>query len=103
GFLLIGSGLFLLNVDLQPTGFLRTITLGGGTALLLLVLVNFERQQRILAPKWLVHLGATSYSLYLWHLLIIYGFGWAWYSKAPLPLRPLAPILAVFLAVVWAW
>ena len=102
GILLVGLGLGKIQVDPNHGTLARSLTLGGGIALGFLALMVFEKQRQVLSSKWLVGLGDASYSLYLWHLPVVYSFGWVWYSKAPLTAKPLGPFLAVGLAIIWA-
>ena len=74
--LLGGVGFFGLGIaeDLhQVVGPASSTHLGYGLASMLVVLgvVELERQERLLTPRALLRLGGASYSLYITHLLVI--------------------------------
>ena len=56
------------------SGLPRTVTFGLGSAALLYALVSFELRGRFIFPRVMQQLGDASYSIYLWHLLILTVF-----------------------------
>lgn len=74
--LVIGLGLFFgtgVASDLMPSmpSVLEYSLYGLGSALALLGGVEIERSQGLQAPRWLVALGAASFSIYLTHMLTL--------------------------------
>jgi len=56
------------------SGLPRTATFGTGGAALLYALVSLELRGRFVLPRMMQRLGDASYSIYLWHLLILTVF-----------------------------
>jgi exopolysaccharide production protein ExoZ len=52
-------------------GLPRTVTFGLGSAALLYALVSYEVAERFILPRFMHALGNISYSIYLWHMLIL--------------------------------
>ncbi|TDP74616.1 acyltransferase family protein [Roseateles toxinivorans] len=42
-----------------------------GSGMMILGAVRLEQQDRLQLPAWLLHLGTASYSIYLWHVIVI--------------------------------
>jgi peptidoglycan/LPS O-acetylase OafA/YrhL len=55
----------------------RPFAVGLPMALLVYSVLGLERHHRLLAPRWLRAQGDASYSLYLWHVLVLGGIGFA--------------------------
>lgn len=76
-----------------PQGALRAFTLGLGGAATVLLAAAAEDLARWRAPAWAVALGASSYTLYLAHVLFWSLFGYwgigAWITTWSAPLRGL--------------
>jgi exopolysaccharide production protein ExoZ len=64
--------------ELERDGFLRPFCYGLPAILLLHAAVCMEKKIAIFPPRYLVLIGDASYSIYLWHILAIFGFGWVW-------------------------
>lgn len=113
--LLLGVGIVLLAVAvvfasqidatfLQP--WYRTLFIGPSAALIVLGAIGLERQHRLVAPRLLQYLGDASYSIYLWHVLVLVAAGRviAWLLPGTgglhVILLLLAPIAAVVASVV---
>ncbi len=69
-FVFYGVG-FYIDVKNGP---LRVLTLGGGSFFLVLVVLNLEHFNIFKSKGFIVDLGASSYSLYLSHLIFIQFF-----------------------------
>ena len=53
----------------------RTVAIGPPCALIVLGAIGLERRHRFVAPKRLQYLGDASYSIYLWHTLLLVTAG----------------------------
>ena len=53
----------------------RTVAIGPPAALVVLGAIGLERRKQFLAPRVLQYLGDASYSIYLWHTLILVAAG----------------------------
>ncbi len=56
-------------------GWYRAVVVGGLLAVFVYGVVGLEATDRLVAPRWLQTLGDASYSLYLWHVLILAAMG----------------------------
>jgi exopolysaccharide production protein ExoZ len=86
-----------------PQGAVRAFTLGLGGACIVMLTVVLEQTGAVRAPRWMIALGASSYTLYLahvifWSLFSVWGIG-AWLSKLPPPLRSAGFWLSVGICV----
>jgi exopolysaccharide production protein ExoZ len=61
--------------DVTLDHWYRTITVGPAAALIVLGAVGVERQRRLVASPRLQYIGDASYSIYLWHLLLLVTAG----------------------------
>lgn len=82
--LVLGSGAILLVVGVVfATGidpiwlnpWYRAVAIGPPAALIVLGVIGLERQHRLVAPRILQYLGDASYSIYLWHVLVLVAAG----------------------------
>lgn len=113
--LLLGVGIILLVIGigfasridatwLQP--WYRALVIGPPAALIVLGAIGLERQHRLVAPRLLQYLGDASYSIYLWHVLVLVVAGrvlaWLLPDTGGLHVALLitAPIVAVIVSVV---
>src|SRR5205085_2090815 len=53
----------------------RTLTLGPAAALIVLGAIGLEKRRRFVAPQRLQYVGDASYSIYLWHTLLLVAAG----------------------------
>lgn len=56
----------------------RVLMLGAPTALVMLALLQWERDGKLSYPRWLCSIGDASYSLYLLHSLLFSAMGKLW-------------------------
>ena len=79
---LIGNGLLWLafaryGLDLNTASqALRTVAILVPSALLVYSAVALETTKALRAPGWLIAIGNASYSLYLWHIAILFALGY---------------------------
>jgi exopolysaccharide production protein ExoZ len=90
------AGTYLDSSGQWINGYPRVATFGVGSALLIYSVVAAERSGASF-PGWLLYLGDISYSLYIWHLLIL-----AWLSSFGGLAWPDAVVMPVWLAVILA-
>lgn len=64
-------------------GWYRAVVVGGLLAVFVYGVVGLEAADRLVAPRWLRTLGDASYSLYLWHVLILAAVGRFVLSRLP--------------------
>jgi exopolysaccharide production protein ExoZ len=106
--LLSGAILFLVgcwvNKQLGNWGYgWRAVLFGPSAALVVYGLVDIEKRGVVLFPRWLERVGDASYSIYIWHyMLIMVMLSFA--AKHHLPERmPGWSIVAAIIAVCVAW
>lgn len=69
--------------DAVGGGWYRAVVVGGLLAVFVYGVVGLEATDRLVAPRWLQALGDASYSLYLWHVLILAAMGRFLLSRLP--------------------
>jgi peptidoglycan/LPS O-acetylase OafA/YrhL len=81
---LLGGGIVLMAVGvvIAPSidstnldSWYRLIVIGPAAALIVLGAIGLERQRRLIAPRLMQYLGDASYSIYLWHTLLLVAAG----------------------------
>jgi len=97
------SALFFLAGAMFATkgalmGWLRVETYGLGAAFLIYAVVTLEARD-VAFPRYLVRLGDASYSLYIWHYLLIQLLATASESSGLIEILPLR--LRPFLVLAW--
>lgn len=109
---LLGAGIVLITVAVTyASGFdealldswFRVVAVGPPAALIVLGAIGLERQRRLIAPAGLQYIGDASYSIYLWHTLLLVAAGRLMVLVLPPP-NPLHVVLliAIPIAVVVA-
>lgn len=100
--LVVGAILFVasaaLAAKLYPVhvgNWYRAMTIGPAAALVVLGAVGLEQRQRHIAPKPLQYVGDASYSIYLWHTLLLVAAGKVISYVLPTVDTPLHAILLV--------
>lgn len=68
----------LSQPEFERHGLVRPIWYGGSALLVLHGAISMERLRNHAPPTILVRIGDASYSIYLWHLLVIFGAGSLW-------------------------
>jgi len=53
----------------------RVLTIGPASAMVVLGAIGLERQRRYIAHSYLQYIGDASYSIYLWHTLVLVAAG----------------------------
>lgn len=64
-----------LGGESAASGWYRALLVGGLLAVFVYGVVGLEAADRLVAPRWLQVLGDASYSIYLWHVLILAALG----------------------------
>ena len=85
-----------------PGVWYRAVPVGLLLALVVYGIVGLEHDQRFVAPGWAQKLGDASYSMYLWHVLILTALGRFFWVHMPgaVWVHVLALLSSVFLVVV---
>ncbi len=100
--LLLGAILFvaaaaiagqLYPVEIDP--WYRAITIGPPAAMIVLGAIGLEKRRRYVAPKRLQFIGDASYSIYLWHTLLLVAAGRAIAFVLPDTSGPLHVVLLI--------
>ena len=88
----------------------RAPTFGVGSAFLVYGLVALEERNGFVLPRWLCRLGDPSYSIYIWHQLVLAGLALLsdeldlfYYLPAPLIVSAWAVILIAFGFASYRW
>ena len=98
----LGSAVLLALHVPFPLGWERVLIYGTGAALLIAGLTGLEREGRCHLPRWMAHLGDSSYSLYLSHVPVMAVAGVALHRllHMPSPGVHVAVLAAAFGAVL---
>jgi exopolysaccharide production protein ExoZ len=67
----LAGELFSVEID----AWYRTLTLGPAAALIVLGAIGLEKRRTFVAPQRLQFVGDASYSIYLWHTLLLVAAG----------------------------
>jgi peptidoglycan/LPS O-acetylase OafA/YrhL len=88
----------------DPAGPWRVVVYGVPYGLLVYALVAAELSGTARSPRWLVHIGDGSYSLYLSHFLIVAGIfqAWAFLDMKGVLDNGVVIVLAIAIALAWA-
>jgi peptidoglycan/LPS O-acetylase OafA/YrhL len=75
----LGGVVFILTFSLEGPGgpapnWLALVGFTGGSAVMVLGLVEAERSGLLQTPRWLAYLGDAAYSIYLVHFLVLSAF-----------------------------
>lgn len=87
-FFWVGLAVFTVALLINTPGrghlfnWVRVAVYGLPSAMIILGCVYLERAGKLRAPKWLIHLGDWSYSLYLSHLLVLLTLKRLWNMRA---------------------
>jgi exopolysaccharide production protein ExoZ len=77
GTVLMGVGVWFAS-GIDPSAldaWFRTVAIGPPAALIVLGAIGLERRKQYIAPRVLQYLGDASYSIYLWHTLLLVAAG----------------------------
>ncbi|MGS0685715.1 acyltransferase family protein [Nakamurella sp. GG22] len=83
--------------DNFPGDWYRVVPAGALIAVFVYGMVGLEARGGYVAPRWLQKLGDASYSMYLWHVLILAGLGR--FLLIRLPDNPVAHAVGLALAI----
>lgn len=96
GVLLLGligfAATMIIGLNIQHTAFLwgRVLAYGLSSMLILYGAIGMERSGKLRLPRFFIHLGDWSYSLYLSHLLVVLTLSRVWKSAEstlPAPIK----------------